>query len=597
MKPCFFRRAWLRCCGLILLSACSHSTVPPGVPSAGGSGAPVRLLIDPANATLAAGESYPYRVNGIYADGSSADVTDRIQWTSADTSIATVDGASVSAVQAGSTTVIAALGSLTAQTPLTVTTFNHVPPPPLPVDFPVKEVDLVAAANPIYGNTEYRNAASQMFTALFRPYYLATSDDQRAAILARSTYTCAEDLDDPAQPGHLLAFPFDLEPARPGTLVWHRYTCTFTLNYTDAGGSAVSYTSPQYLVNQLDVDYGAYSVEPGVAFQNYDFGGAQPDFHYLGRYVQSLDRMLRRRDDSVPLEFYAGVNGGYDFRIDAWSSSTSDNICPARSSPADRHSFYSHPAPAQCPMGDDALPSCAAGDQLPYSDDMGDSLVMLAWPERAKSWRDVPFQSYSCGGLVEGFERGAIALYDQDAYTTRTSANRGDPAELVHGGQRPLSALGAGPLLIRDGHFVYDEAASEEGMPIDNYEIASVTGVGYEHDSGGHLHLHIVVVDGGDNATGLHDWMLGPYFMSPYAHAEGALALGNGGDATFWVHPQTPAVAAVLADASQANHGYFHAVFEDSNNRGIVSNCDFSARPLGCRGRPVHDGLFVRARR
>src|SRR5262249_47842499 len=153
-----------------------------------------------------------------------------------------------------------------------------------------------------YSGSDYRSAASQMFRGLFRPYFLATNEAERLSVLQRVTFSCDEDLQDPSQSGRTLSFPFDLMPDLPGTLVWHRMLCTFSLHYSDLTG-AVSYTSPAYRVNQLDVDYGTYGAEPGVAFENYDFGDDQhPDYRWLGRYVQPLDKMLRRKDDSIPSE-------------------------------------------------------------------------------------------------------------------------------------------------------------------------------------------------------------------------------------------------------------------------------------------------------
>jgi hypothetical protein len=233
-------------------------------------------------------------------------------------------------------------------------------------------------------------------------------------------------------------------------------------------------------------------------------------------------------------------------------------------------------------------------DQLPYTDDLGDSLVLLPAAQRIKSYRDEPFQSFNCGGVQESFDRGAVAFYPGEIATMRTSANRGDLAELLYQSKKPTSAAGCGPLLIQNQHFVYDQNNSEEGMPIDNYEISPTVGIGYEHRADGGVTAHLVNVDGHDNTAGFHDWMLGLYFMSPYAHSEGANTLGNGGDATFWVHPKAASVLAVLADPTNPNYAYFKAVFVDNNNPGIASNCDFSARPIGCSARPVHDGIFVK---
>jgi hypothetical protein len=560
-------------------------------------------MIEPRNSVLASGEQYPFSALGQFSDGHTQDVTQQVSWATSSTMSATVDNGATNThgtVTAGSVpatvTVSGSIGAISDQTPLTVTLFNHIPASPAQGDTPFKEVDFVAIESLYYSGYPDRDAASQLFTGVFRPYYLAAGNTaSQATILNRVKFSCAENLADPTTPGNTLAFPFDLDPARKKAILWHRYNCTFELNYTDTTGTAVSYTSGIYKINQLDIDYNQYPLESGTAFENYNFGSStEPDYHYLGRYVQPLDKMLRQRDDSVPLEFLAGVNGGYDYRVDAWSSSTSDNICPPRSAPVDRNSFYSHPAPAQCPFGSDALPSCASNDQLPYSDDLGDSLVLLPAAQRSKSWRDEPLQSFNCGGLQESFDRGVVAFYPGEVATLRTSANRGDLAELLYQGKKPLSALGCGPLLIQDRHFVYDEAGSEEGMPLDNYEIAPTVGIGYEHRADGGITVHLVNVDGHDNTAGFHDWMLGLYFSSPYAHSEGANTLGNGGDATFWVHPQGAAVKAVLSDAGNPNHAYFKALFVDNNNPGIASNCDFSTRPIGCGARPVHDGLFVR---
>jgi hypothetical protein len=570
--------------------------------SGGAAPAPTQLLIEPANATLASGESYPYRATGVYADGSTQDLSSQVQWASSASSSASVSNAaddSHGTVTAGSlpgsVTISAALGSVSASTPLTVNLVNGLPPAQLPVSFPVKLVDFVGSETLVVGSTPYRVAASQMFSAIFQPYYLAGSDAERSAILGRVVFSCAENQADPTGSSPALAFPFDLMPAQPQTLLWHRYNCSFSLNYTDASGTAVNFTSPAYTVNQLDIVYADYAVEPAAAFENYNFGSAAaPDYHYLGRYVQPLDRLLRQQDDTIPAAFIAGVNAGYDYRVDAWSSSSSDNICTPRSDPLERNQFYSHPAPAQCPMGDDNLPSCAANDQLPYVDDLGDSLVLLSPLVQQRSWRSVPFQSYNCGGIGESFNRGAAVFYGDDVYTLRTTPNRGDLAELLHRGETPVSAIGAGPLLIQDDQFVYNQGESEEGMPLDNYEIGGASGVGYERNAQGQLLVHIVNVEGKDDSAGLHDWMLGPYFLSPYAHSDGALALGNGGDATFWVNPQSPAVAAVLANPASPNYAYFQSVFVGNHNPGIVSNCSFDAAPISCSARPVHDGLFVR---
>lgn len=465
----------------------------------------------------------------------------------------------------------------------------------------VKNVDMVALEAPLYPGSDYMTAASQVFQHVLHPYYAALNQRGRDAVLQRVAFSCVENVGDPAGSGHALAFPVQLLPARKDAAVWHRYSCRFSIDYQDALGRPVGYASPVYTINQLDLRYDAVRMEPAVALQNYNLGSArQPDYAWMGRYVQPLDRLLRQRDGTVPAQALAGVNGGYDYRVDAWANGTpQDNICLARYAwPQDLQRFYTqHPPAAQCPMNADGLPACASGSQLPIADDLGDSLVYLAPAQRARSWRGTPFQSYNCGSLGEVVQRGALLLYADALDARRTSASRDNVAELDLDGEPAVSAIGAGPLLLRGGRFVYDEVLSEEGMPLDNYEVGGQTGVGYERDAGGALVAHLVNIDGQDYSAGMHQWLMGLYFLSPYAHADGAVSLGNGGDATLWINPAAPAVQAVLRDSGHPNHAYFEALFARSSHPGIVSNCSgFSAAQVSCRARPVHDGLFAYTR-
>ena len=321
--------------------------------------------------------------------------------------------------------------------------------------------------------------------------------------------------------------------------------------------------------------------------------------HRRGLPVRGQRTHTNARTRKGPAKAIAGVNGGYDYRVDAWASRTPhDNICPPRYAKLeDPRGFYSqHPPATQCGMDAQGLPACASGASLPIADDLGDSLVLLSAAQRAKSWRGTPLQSYNCGGLGEVVQRGALILYRDDVLAARTSAGKDDLAELALNGKAAQSAIGAGPLLLADGAFVYDQAQSEEGMPLDNYEVGGATGAGYSRAADGTLTVHIVNIDGEDSAAGMNDWMLGLYFLrAPQAQSTGALALGNGGDATLWINPQAAAVQAALRDARNANHAYFENLFVHNSHPGIVSNCSGFGGILGCSARPVHDGLFVYA--
>jgi hypothetical protein len=463
----------------------------------------------------------------------------------------------------------------------------------------VKNVDVVAVTT-VGSHNAYTAAASEVFRQVLHPYYAALDARGRDAVLQRISFSCAENLIDPTTAHHALAFPVQLLPVS-GALVWHRYACTFNLRQ---GGllAPPGYTSPVYTINQLDLRYGAAALEPAVALQNYNVGTAKaPDYAWLGRYVQPLDQLLRDDSGAAPAKAIAGVNGGYDYRVDAWASRTPhDNICaPRYNRLEDPRGFYSqHPPPVQCPMNAQGLPACAAGASLPIADDLGDSLIYLAAAQRAKSWRQTPLQSYNCGSIGELVQRGALLLYRDDVYTARTAASSDGVAALALDGKPAQSAIGAGPLLLQDGAFVYDQTQSEEGMPLDNYEVGGATGVGYARAADGTLTVHIVNVDGQDGVAGMHDWLLGLYFLlAPQAKSAGAVALGNGGDATLWINPQAPTVQALLRDTRNANHAYFEALFAHNSHDGIVSNCSGfgSSGSLGCNARPVHDGLFIYA--
>tara|TARA_R110000868_G_scaffold158036_3_gene385773 strand:+ start:18421 stop:19824 length:1404 start_codon:yes stop_codon:yes gene_type:complete len=441
-------------------------------------------------------------------------------------------------------------------------------------------------------DTPYQDAAKEVKKEILTPYKAVKDPAEQSAILARMVFSCNENMTDPM--GNKVQFPFTLSSA----VTWHRYNCTFTL--ADVSGKVI-FNSPVYKINQLNVTYNGNNIEPAVAYQNYNMGSeAKPNYLWMGKYVQPLNLMLRDQSGAVAADSkaIAGVNGGYDYRVDAWERDfPHDNICYPRYSEAlDKIKFFTHPNPKKCAMGDNSMPSCAKpGEPLPITDDMGDSLVYLASDQRNKNtWRapETPFQSYNCGGRTEDIDRGAIIFYGDMLNAKRTSPSKDNVTELATGTEPASAALGAGPLLIQNYHFVYDQANAEEGMGLDNYEIGGATGVGYTGTPGNDYTAYIVNVDGHDNQAGMHNWILGLYFQD-YLHAKGAVALGNGGDATMWINPNTPTVQAVLKDTTNSNYAFFEANFVKGSHNGVVSNCTYTNGAANCSARPVHDGLFV----
>ena len=104
----------------------------------------VSLAVTPANDSAAAGTGVQFTATGTYANGSTQNLTNTVTWSSSATGVATIaSGGLASALAPGQTTIQAQSGSVSASTPLTVTTgfvatgaltppATRIPPPTLP---------------------------------------------------------------------------------------------------------------------------------------------------------------------------------------------------------------------------------------------------------------------------------------------------------------------------------------------------------------------------------------------------------------------------------------------------------------------------------
>jgi trimeric autotransporter adhesin len=102
---------------IAVLTAC-------GGGNGGGGGNPVlsSIQVTDSNADIDAGSTQQMTATGRYSDGSAQNLTSSVQWTSSDTSIATVDSKGmVTAKQHGSVTISAALNGVDGSANLTVT--------------------------------------------------------------------------------------------------------------------------------------------------------------------------------------------------------------------------------------------------------------------------------------------------------------------------------------------------------------------------------------------------------------------------------------------------------------------------------------------
>jgi len=83
----------------------------------------VSIAVTPTNPALGVGVSQKFTATGTFSDGSVSDVSSNATWSSSDYGVATIDTTSHTAttIAAGSTTIAAAVGSVTGSTTLTVT--------------------------------------------------------------------------------------------------------------------------------------------------------------------------------------------------------------------------------------------------------------------------------------------------------------------------------------------------------------------------------------------------------------------------------------------------------------------------------------------
>jgi len=79
------------------------------------------IAVTPANPTISTGSTQSFTATGTYSNGSTQNLTSQVAWTSSSTSVATISsGGLATAVNTGSTTISAALGTVTGSTTLTV---------------------------------------------------------------------------------------------------------------------------------------------------------------------------------------------------------------------------------------------------------------------------------------------------------------------------------------------------------------------------------------------------------------------------------------------------------------------------------------------
>ena len=116
--------------GLVTGSSVGSSTITAAIGSIKGTAAVTvtaatlqSIVVTPASASIASGQTQAFAANAIFSDGSTTDVTNSVTWSSNATSVATIDPTGLATgVSAGAATITASTGAVTSnQVTLTVT--------------------------------------------------------------------------------------------------------------------------------------------------------------------------------------------------------------------------------------------------------------------------------------------------------------------------------------------------------------------------------------------------------------------------------------------------------------------------------------------
>lgn len=112
------------CFGIVmtlLLAGCDSGDKDPILTPDASTGL-TQIVVNPANPAIPAGLSRKFEALGVYADGTSVNISERVTWTSATPAAATVNGSgNVNAISNGSAVISAAVAGKTGQTTVTVT--------------------------------------------------------------------------------------------------------------------------------------------------------------------------------------------------------------------------------------------------------------------------------------------------------------------------------------------------------------------------------------------------------------------------------------------------------------------------------------------
>ncbi len=255
-----------------------------------------------------------------------------------------------------------------------------------------------------------------------------------------------------------------------------------------------------YRVHLIDIDLSNTSIDvtPSVAcYPNKCAIPSPPNQYAPGTYVQNIPDMVNNLKSKYS-NVLAGINGGYDYRID--DPGFSDNICPNRSV-----------AP---------LPQAGVNQ-------MGDDYLRLV----DSATGNIVVENPNCSGATPGtmLEQPALFLNGPNSYFSFIPT-----PNLLQSGASPINILGAGPMLVENGTYYMTSALNSHGglnIAWDDMEIGGAVAVGLLTENKV-PHMLLVGVEGSDSQYAMNNFTLATLMLSLGVNA--AMALGNGGDASLW---------------------------------------------------------------
>lgn len=150
---------------LTLLAACNGDKDP--ILSPGPIEGLVSIIVSPVNPTVAEGETQQFNAVGVYADGTSLDISDQVSWASSATDIASIDSSAAAqhglatGLNKGTTQISAFLAGISTETTLTVTaSLNSI------VVTPANSGVIVGQARQFTATGVYSDGSSENITAL-----------------------------------------------------------------------------------------------------------------------------------------------------------------------------------------------------------------------------------------------------------------------------------------------------------------------------------------------------------------------------------------------------------------------------------------------